>query len=526
MESLALKYRPKYFSELIGQEVVSKTLANAVKSGKIFHSYLFYGPRGCGKTSSARILAKALNCHLSSNADPCNKCISCREISQGNSIDVIEIDAASYTQVQNIRDVIIDNVSLSPSRDKYKVYILDEVHMLSTSAFNALLKTIEEPPPHAVFILATTEIHKVPLTIISRCQTFRFKPIPLNLIVKRLEEICKSEGIKYEKEGLDLIAASSSGAMRDSLSLLEKVASFSRNNVTFDVVGEILGYPSREIIKDLSKAILQRDIDAIHSVFTKINEEGIDAISVLKELRDYFSKSFLAKKNFYQMSDVLDFNPFLFVKLARKINRIIDEIRYSDTVSLMAETFIYTLIDSTIDIDNLIKKIESSPLLTSDKEDFKPVKEINKVADNNLSRSNNMKEESWAEIWKKVLNSIINENIPLYNMLLSSDIKLAGSTVIIDAKNQFEKDFITKNIAFIEKYINLFSKKLYKIEVNSKKKVGGVEVLESKESSKEHEDIPDKIKFKNIDNGEELFPEGEKIKKVFGHSIIKIIKNK
>ena len=191
--NLALKYRPQVFSDLIGQEVVSRTLLNAIKSGKIAHSYIFYGPRGSGKTSTARILAKTLNCHSLKDYNPCNECISCKEISSSSSLDVIEIDAASYTKVENVRETIIENVNLSPVRDRYKIYILDEVHMLSTSAFNALLKTIEEPPEHVVFIMATTEFKAFPLTIVSRCQVFQFRPIDTKTIFERLKYIISKE---------------------------------------------------------------------------------------------------------------------------------------------------------------------------------------------------------------------------------------------------------------------------------------------------------------------------------------------
>ena len=179
--SLANKYRPQKFEDMVGQENISKTLQNALKLGRIAHAYLFYGPRGCGKTTTARILAKALNCTGHGNdkptAEPCGECPQCREIAQSADLDVLELDAASNTQVEKVREAIIDTVALASSRDRFKVFILDEVHMLSTSSFNALLKTIEEPPAHVVFILATTEKHKVPATIVSRCQTFRFRPI-------------------------------------------------------------------------------------------------------------------------------------------------------------------------------------------------------------------------------------------------------------------------------------------------------------------------------------------------------------
>ena len=513
MENLALKYRPQVFDDLLGQDSVSKTLLNSIKSNKIHHSYLFYGPRGCGKTSTARILAKSLNCHSPQNHNPCNKCISCREIASSNSIDVIEIDAASYTQVQNIRDVIIDNVNLSPSRDKYKIYILDEVHMLSTSAFNALLKTIEEPPEHAVFIMATTEIHKVPLTIVSRCQTFRFKTIKPQMMIEALCKICDKEKIKYDIKAIELLVNLSGGAMRDSLGILEKVSSFSQNNITFESVSQILGYPSKELLDLLTISVLERDIKSVHLAFEKINEESLDVISVLRELRDYYSKSFLAAQGIIKMDYIEGYNPFIFAKLSRKINKIIDEIRYSDNVALLAETFIYTLMDTTIDMEQIIKKLEfNSNLEVSIKE--------KDVMDKPLPAADDS--GSFSNTWKKVLNAVSKESSLVYNMLLSSDVKIENNKISILTGNNLEFDMITKNKNIIEKNIFEFSKNNFQIEIGIKKKIEP----EITGDFKKEEKTLEGFKLIDIDNGEEVFPELEKIKKVFGNDIIKINKGK
>ncbi|MGC8867332.1 MAG: DNA polymerase III subunit gamma/tau, partial [Elusimicrobiales bacterium] len=395
MEALYQKYRPNSFNELIGQKEIAKTLSNAVALNKISHSYLFYGPRGSGKTSTARILAKVLNCHSRKGIDPCNLCVSCQEISSSSSVDVMEMDAASHTQVQNIRDVIIDSVRLSPARDRYRIYILDEVHMLSTAAFNALLKTLEEPPHHAVFILATTEINKVPLTIISRCQSFRFRAVGEDEIMKRLEEICRLEGIRYEELALRLIVRNCSGAVRDALSLLEKVSSFCAGYVSELKTREILGYPARHIVKALAEAVISRDVKMINSVFKDIKKEGYDILGVLREMRDVFSKSFLAANELYTGDDILihnGTNPFLFAKLARKINRIIDEVKYSDNPFLLAEIFIYTLID-TVDIESIIKTLESSNTLEGSQDEKKDDSQATKNI--LLPKTENITSDSW-----------------------------------------------------------------------------------------------------------------------------------
>lgn len=506
MEALYLKYRPKSFDEIIGQDEISKTLSNAIRSQKIPHSYLFYGPRGCGKTSTARILAKALNCHNRVDVNPCNECISCREISNSSSIDVMEIDAASHTQVQNVRDVIIDSVNLSPARDRYKIYILDEVHMLSNSAFNALLKTIEEPPSHVIFILATTEINKVPITIISRCQSFRFKPLSRSLIVERLKHICKNENIHFDEEALNLIADNANGALRDAIGLLEKISAFSNLMVTTDITRQILGYPKEEIIKSLALAIINRDIRSVHSLFEEIRKEGYDVFSVLREIRDIFLKTFLYLNSLYSGSDVLmvkeqDLNPFLLPKLSRKVNRIIDEVRYSENPTMLAEIFVYTIIDS-VDIEALIKNLsfesqnQQIPKKLDSSKDEKSVEGFeDKKSENKFN---------YQDLWRKILNCFMNENYLIYNIFLSSKVDFDGNSLIIIPSSDTERDILKNKFDFIESKLSGYGLKL---------------VIEDKKKAE-----VDFIR-KDIQGEEVYFPEYEKIKKVFGEYIIKVTKN-
>ena len=221
----ARKWRPQIFEEVVGQEHVTRTLQNAIRSGRIAHAYLFSGERGVGKTTVARVFAKALNCEKGPTVDPCNQCVVCQEITRGMSVDVIEIDGASNTGVDDVRE-LREAVKYVPVRGKHKVYIIDEVHMLSTSAFNALLKTLEEPPERVAFLFATTELHKIPATILSRCQHFTFKRIPQEAIVQQLQKIAAEEKIRVEDGGFALMARASEGSMRDALSLIDQGAAY------------------------------------------------------------------------------------------------------------------------------------------------------------------------------------------------------------------------------------------------------------------------------------------------------------
>src|SRR5918999_3885702 len=223
---LARKWRPQSFDDVLGQQAVTRTLKNALKTGRIAHAFVFAGPRGCGKTTRARVLAKALNCVQGPTAEPCGVCDACVEIAEGRDIDVLEIDAATHTGVDNVREVIIEGLSIVPVRNRYKVFLIDEVHMLSSSSFNALLKSIEEPPPHVVFMMATTEIHKIPDTVLSRSQVYEFRTIPAKTVAERLRLIAVEESIEIADAGLLLLARAGEGSMRDSLSAFDQVRAF------------------------------------------------------------------------------------------------------------------------------------------------------------------------------------------------------------------------------------------------------------------------------------------------------------
>lgn len=283
--ALYRQWRPQDFDALVGQKAVKTTLKNALASGKIAHAYLFSGLRGTGKTSMARILAKALNCEQGPTAEPCGQCGNCQRIVQGTSLDVIEIDAASNTSVDNIRD-LREQVAFTPAESRYKVYIIDEVHMLSTGAFNALLKTLEEPPAHAVFILATTDPQKVPATIQSRCQRFEFRRVTVDEIAEHLAMVAAGSGIEADADALRLIAIQAEGGMRDALSLLDQCGVMAKR-VTVATVREVLGIVGREALHELTEAIGRRQLPQALATLNLLLEQGKDVKQVLTELIEY-----------------------------------------------------------------------------------------------------------------------------------------------------------------------------------------------------------------------------------------------
>ncbi|MGE5255034.1 MAG: DNA polymerase III subunit gamma/tau [Hyphomicrobiales bacterium] len=283
---LARKYRPQTFAEVLEQGHVTGTLSNALSAGRVAHALLFAGPRGTGKTTIARILAKALNCQAGPAAGPCNACRSCQDITAGHAVDVYEIDGASNNSVDQIRE-LRENIKYMPAHSPYKIYIIDEVHMLSTPAFNALLKTLEEPPAHALFMFATTEPHKIPITILSRCQRFDLRRIRLSTIAGHLEVICRREGVEIDAESLELIARESGGSVRDGLSLLDQVISGGQRTVSSEQVLETLGVIDRSRLYDLADAVLTGEAARFLAALDDIFDRGHDLKKLFSDLLEY-----------------------------------------------------------------------------------------------------------------------------------------------------------------------------------------------------------------------------------------------
>ena len=308
---LARKYRPQSFEDLVGQEHVARTLANAIASGRVAHAFLFTGVRGVGKTTSARLLAKCLNCvgadgkQTGPTATPCQVCAPCKEIAAGSDLDVQEIDGASYNGVDEVRR-LQEGIAFRPARDRFKIYIVDEVHMLSNAAWNAFLKTLEEPPPHVKFIFATTEVHKVPVTILSRCQRYDFKLIGTQVIGKRLREVLLAEKITADDAAITTLAREAAGSMRDAMSLLDQVIAFSGNTLTGDDVARVLGVADRKILHDLSAALVAGDAGACLRVVEGLAHQGFDLTHVSKDLMRHLRDLVVAKVCGESGRDLLD----------------------------------------------------------------------------------------------------------------------------------------------------------------------------------------------------------------------------
>ncbi len=301
----ARKYRPQTFDEVVGQDHITQTLKNAIEQDRLAHAYIFVGPRGTGKTSTARILAKALNCVKGPTVNPCGECISCREIAAGNSMDVLEFDAASNTQVDKIREIIIDNVKYTPAHGRYKLYIVDEVHMLSASSFNALLKTLEEPPAHVKFVFATTDPQKVPTTILSRCQRFDLKRIPTPLVRDHLMMIAKNEKVALETTAAEAIARGAEGGMRDAESMLDQLVAFCGQKIAEPDVLRVFGFTSQQTVAELCDHLLNHDAPAALRLVHQESEDGRDLLRLLGDLISHLRNLLIAKADAGALDDEL-----------------------------------------------------------------------------------------------------------------------------------------------------------------------------------------------------------------------------
>ncbi len=425
----ARKYRPMTFDEVVGQQHIVKTLKNSILNNRLHHAFIFAGPRGVGKTTTARILAKSLNCETGVTVTPCNKCSICNEITNGSSMDVQEIDAASHTGVDNVRD-IIDKVAYTPIKARYKVYIIDEAHMLSKAAFNALLKTLEEPPPHVKFIFATTEPNKIIPTITSRCQRFDFKRVENTDIVNHLEELLKKEKIKYTRSALSVIARESHGSVRDSLSILEHIVSFSTGDVNDEAITRALGLISRSTIIRLFKHILNKEKEKAIEIIDESYMAGFDLQLLFNELLILTRNTILLKigQNKIIYNDLIDseieeLKPLITQYTSQGLHMLFDiffnaseEIIRSEHPLFTAEISILKAItvSSLRPIEEIIQRFENIESLILSK--GLPVYE--KSSSNILKKQIEMDNLDQPEIWLKVVSEVKKKGrIPLASIL-------------------------------------------------------------------------------------------------------------
>ncbi|HRY59846.1 MAG TPA: DNA polymerase III subunit gamma/tau [Patescibacteria group bacterium] len=452
--SLYRKYRPQKFSEIIGQEYVVKTVLGAVTSNQIGHAYIFAGIRGTGKTTIARIFAKSINCLDAQNGEPCDKCKICQEVNGGSFLDLIEIDAASNRGIDDIRD-LREKVKFSPNMGKYKVYIIDEAHMLTEPAFNALLKTLEEPPAHAVFILATTEIHKIPATILSRCQRLDFHKIENGKLIEGIKKIAEKEGIKIDEKSLKKIVAISEGSVRDALSYLDQVSSFSSGGeITIDLIENILGYSREENMIKILDLIKSGNIQSIIEFINMIEEEGRDIENFVKDFIKFLRNILIAKidKNGFnvfidekKVSDIAAEVSFSFVlELIESMNRVLKGGKFSFIPQLPLELEMVRFLKGGESV-NTQKENE----VREDRSEIKRVQSIVEeelidvedfVAEKDISQ--NIKSENSA--WKLFLDNVKKTKMILYMALQGCSMEEDGSTIRLLVCNPFYFDRISE----------------------------------------------------------------------------------
>ncbi len=533
----ARKWRPQKFSDVVGQEHITSTLKNAIKENRVAHAYLFTGPRGVGKTTTARILAKALNCENLKDSEPCNECEMCKSISSTQSMDIIEIDGASNRGIDEIR-TLRESVKYAPTRGKYKIYIIDEVHMLTKESFNAFLKTLEEPPAHTVFIFATTDAHKVPLTIISRCQRYDFRRIQLETIKNTLAKIAKEEKIVIDDKTLTIISKKADGALRDAESYFDQVIAYCNGKIDAEIVSQMLNLIDEEIFFNISDAILSKNYKTVFDVSNTIFKNGWDFIDFIDGLNEHlrniltvvvtdkpdlaetaevYKNMYLDYKDKFSESDLLRLLGFL--------NRTQQELKYSQNQKLKVEIALCHLVglERTQTISNLINNVKDESTIEnssnkiqkqnlfnksaieetkydSEKKLSKTVREPVKIQDteaeiNSLINISELDFNKVVEMWQGFVNVINNEKGFLLGPALEKlkPVKLIGNQLDV----RFTDDESKKTFGMHEKYIeqkceDYFGKRLRfnsVLEISTMEKSGNIPLSEQKLKSQKSETL-------------------------------------
>ena len=446
MEVLYRKYRPKSFSEIVGQDHVKKVLTNALKMGRVAHAYIFAGPRGTGKTTTARILAKSLNCESRKDAEPCNRCQSCLAIDEGAFMDVVELDAASNRGIDEIRR-IREAAGYRPIEGKYKVYIIDEVHMLTKEAFNALLKTLEEPPEHVVFVLATTNLEKVPPTIVSRCQVLEFKNLPENLIFERLKEVSSKERMEIEEDALRFLARRAEGGMRDALTLLEQVWKFSAGGkIALEDVEKALGLIPLDLVRKYVLSIIEGKLEEVLKVVDEVYYSGKDLELLLQEaVKDILDDIERTRRTY-------DIGHQILIQLARQLMNLMREIRFFEEKRLICRVG-----SSYIASKFLKEEVEERREKVVIRE--KPPEEGKKASEEKVTEET--KEE------KRILEEVLGElkekgDLSVFVALALADVKISDGKVevIFDSTKAFHYEILKRKLPELE---NIFNSKMGRV---------------------------------------------------------------
>ncbi len=531
-KALYRAYRPQNFEDVVGQEHIVKILKNQIENDNVGHAYLFSGTRGTGKTSTAKIFARAVNCPNSINQEPCNECEICRDILNDSLMDVVEIDAASNNSVDDIRE-LRESVKYSPTKAKYKVYIIDEVHMLSQGAFNALLKTLEEPPSYVIFILATTEPHKIPATILSRCQRFDFKRVTVKDMTSRMQKICKKENIEVEEKALNLIARNSQGALRDALSILDQCISFGENRVEYNDVVELLGTVNVDQLFDMAQSIIEQDTSKSIKILNEFVLWGKDIRNLINDLIDHFRNIMICKVS-NELEEIISLPEEVIIKLKEQsnsidINELIrilnilsntqDNMKTSTNARVLAEVTLMKVAQPMFDeskealikrIENLEEKIKSGNIKVNNSNDVKDEVVVDKeetveTVEYEKVKSEDVKliESSWERIRKKIKEDKASKQMPVYFLL--GDVKsfnVHNDTLYLIYSTGFEfakkRLSIQETISYIEGIIRESINRSFNIKIVLESEINNINFEIENEQKDKGEEILKSLVNKDI----------------------------